>query len=236
MTNLFISLYHEKDKARSDELHKCLMNNLKSGCFDAVWIIAEDDGHGLKYLRDVSPYTVNVLPCTVRPTFRTFFEVINNLEERFERAHYFQFFGVKGDVTVRGYSPLGAKQGFEGNVNIVANSDIYFESLPVLPKSNQVFALTRYEVKKNGPIIFVNRSDCQDSWLFRGKIQIPKFADFWPGLPGCDNRIAAELKAIGYDILNPSLTIKTFHLHEGDKSYDGSRKVNRPYHFIKPTE
>lgn len=236
MTNLFISLYHEKDKARSDELHTCLMNNLKSSCFDAIWIIAEDDGHGLKYLRDVSPYTVNVLPCTVRPTFRTFFEVINNLEERFERAHDFQFFGVNGDVTIRGYSPLGAKQGFEGNVNIVANSDIYFESLPVLPKTNQCFALCRYECRKNGPITFLNRKDSQDSFIFRGKIKIPKFCDAHFGIPGVDNRMCWELMNIGYEVLNPSLTIKSFHLHEGAKSYDGSVKIGRPYHFLHPIE
>src|SRR5580692_10940900 len=141
--SLFISLYAEKDKKRADELHTCLMNNLKSGCFDAVWIIAEDDGHGLKYLSDVSPYTVNVLPCTVRPTFRTFFEVINNIEDRYERSHDFQFFGVKGDITVRGYNELGAKQGSESNINVLSNSDIYFENIPILPRANQIFALTR---------------------------------------------------------------------------------------------
>lgn len=203
--NLFISLYSEKDKRRSDELHLCLMNNLKSGCFNAVWVIAEDDGEGLKYLRDVSPYTVNVLPCTVRPTFRTFFEAINNVTQN-------------------------------DDINIVCNSDIYFESIPVLPKYNQCFALCRYECRKNGPITFLNRKDSQDSFVFRGKIKIPKFCDAHFGIPGVDNRLCWELMNAGYEMLNPSLTIKSFHLHEGAKSYDGSIRVQRPYHFLQPIE
>ncbi len=226
MVHLFISQYFEKDKARANELHTCLMNNLKSGCFDAVWIIAEDDGNGLKYLRDVSPYTVNVLPCTVRPTFRTFFEAINTIDSEFKKAESGSFFGnVK----------FGARQQTEENIYIVANSDIYFESIPILPRVNQVFALCRYEVKKNGPITFLGRSDSQDVWLFRGPIKIPRFCDCH-NLPGSDNRIAAELLNVGYQVLNPSLTIKTYHLHEGEKSYDGSQKVGRPYHFIHPIE
>lgn len=226
MINLFISLYSEKDRKRADELHECLMNNLKSGCFDAVWIIAEDDSQGLKYLRDVSPYIVNVLPCTVRPTFRTFFEAINTIDDQFKKAEIGTFFGNVN---------FGVNQNIEENIYIVANADIYFESIPILPRLNQVFALTRYETRKNGPTSFLNRHDSQDSYFFRGKIKIPKYCDF-PNWPGCDNRIVWELNNIGYQMLNPSLTIKSFHVHEGDKSYTGNQKVNRPYLFLHPIE
>lgn len=202
--NLFISLYNEQNRERQNELHTCLMNNLKSGCFDRVWAIAEDDKQGLSYLREVNPYTLNVLPCTVRPTFRTFFEAINNVTK-------------------------------PEDINVIANSDIYFESIPIHPKYNECFALTRYEVNKNGPITFLNRRDSQDSFFFNGHIKIPKFCDFFM-LPGADNRICWELMNAGYQMSNPSLTIKSFHLHDGQKSYDGSTRVNRPYYFIVPSE
>lgn len=223
MIHLFISAYDEKNKQRSDELHECLMNNLKSGCFDAVYIIAEDDGKGLKYLRSVEPYVVNLLPCTVRPTFRTFFEAINTIDSLYKKAQNNNFGNVHFAMT-------------EENVYIVANSDIYFESFPVLPTVNQCFALCRYEVTKNGPITFLNRKDSQDSFFFRGAIRIPKFCDAHLGIPGVDNRICADLLSMGYEMLNPSLTIKSFHLHSGNKSYDGSVKVGRPYHFLQPIE
>lgn len=214
MVQLFISAYPEKDRSRAEELHTCLMNNLKSGCFDAIWVIAEDDGKDFEYMKsghwNVDPYTVNVLPCTVRPTFRTFFEAANNIMAR-----------------------LGNDQNV---VSIICNSDIYFEQIPVLPKFDECFALTRYEVKRNGPITFLNRKDSQDSFFFRGFIKIPKFCDAHLGIPGVDNRCCAELLNVGYKVLNPSLTIKSFHLHDGAKSYDGSVKVGRPYHFVDPIE
>lgn len=211
MTNLFISLYSEKDKNRKAELHTCLMNNLKSGCFDQFWVIAQPDENGkFDYLEDVNPYTVNVLPCTVRPTFRTFFEAVNNVT--FE-------------------SSLAGIQ----NINVISNSDIYFETMPKVPTPNQCFALTRHEIRANGQAFFENRHDCTDTWVFNGKIKMPKYCDSFMGIPGVDNRINHELLNIGYEMLNPSLTIKTYHLHLGAKSYDGSVKIGRPYHFINPT-
>lgn len=205
MTNLFISAYNEKDPARRKELHTCLMNNLKSGCFDAVWIIAESDNGSYDYLSknyNVNPYIVNWLPCTVRPTFETFFNAINTVS-------------------------------FVDDTNVIANSDIYFEGIPVKPLPHQCFALTRYEVEKNGAVRFLNRKDSQDAYIFNSKIRVPKYCSFY-NLPGCDNRICYELSKIGYEMSNPSLTIKTYHLHAGNKSYDGKRKVNSPYLFLEP--
>lgn len=222
MVCLFISHYNEKNKARADELHECLMNNLKSGLFDAVYIIAEDDGKGLEYLRSVQPYTVNILPCTVRPTFRTFFEAINTIDDLTKKAQHDNFANVRFASN-------------EENVYVVSNADIYFKEVPILPRRNQVFCLTRYEVKKNGPIQFLGRSDSQDSYWFRGPIKMPKYADF-PNWPGCDNRIIWELNNVGYEMLNPSLTIKSYHLHEGEKSYTSLHRVNRPYMFLTPIE
>lgn len=223
MVCLFISHYNEKNKSRSDELHECLMNNLQSGCFDAVYIIAEDDGNGLQYLRSVQPYTVNVLPCTVRPTFRTFFEAVNTIDGFHKKAELGNNFG-----NVR----FGTN---EENVYVISNADIYFKEIPILPQKNQVFCLTRYEAKKNGPIHFLNRQDSQDSYFFRGAIRIPKYSDF-PNWPGCDNRLIWELNNIGYECLNPSLTIKSYHIHEGAKSYTSLHRVNRPYMFLPPIE
>lgn len=206
--NLFISLYNEKNKSRRDELHECLMNNLKSNLFTTVWIIAEaDENNKVDYISNynVQPYIVNVLPCTVRPTFETFFDCINR-------------------VTA------------DEDINIIANSDIYFKEIQKLPKKNECFALTRYDTVRNGPTTFLDRKDSQDAWFFNGKIRKPQFAAMHMGIPGVDNRCAWELMNIGYEVTNPSLTIKTFHIHAGEKSYDGTKRINRPYHFIYPSE
>lgn len=235
-TNLFISLYDEKNKQRFDELHTCLMNNLKSGVFDAIWIIAEVDDNGkVDYISkfNVAPYTVNVLPCTTRPTFRTFFNAVNNIDDMLKRERPNSSIG-RHDNAINIGNPIGVQVQPEENVYIIANSDIYIEDLPILPNNNQCFALTRWEVGKNGAITFLNRKDSSDMWIFRSRIKSPSYADFH-NLPGCDNRINWEIRNIGYEISNPSRTIKTYHLHNGAKSYDGSKRVNKPYLFLEPT-
>lgn len=237
-TNLFISLYDEKNKQRFDELHTCLMNNLKSGIFDAIWIIAEVDENGrVDYISkfDVAPYTVNVLPCTTRPTFRTFFNAVNNIDDMLKRERPNPSIG-RHDNAINIGNPIGVQIQPEQSVYVCANSDIYFEDLPVLPNVNQVFALTRWDIQKDGTAKFLGRSDAQDAWLWRGRIKIPKYADFFMGVKGCDNRISRELSTMGYEMLNPSLTVKSYHLHENPTDHNKSdKKVFPPYLRLTPT-
>lgn len=218
MTRLFISLYPETNGARKKELKTCLLKNIECPAIDEIFILAEKS-ESFDYLPDISDVEnkkVYILPVTVRPTFRTFFNAINHIQKNTDNNF--------GNVT------------FGDNINIVANSDIYFESLPILPTQNQVFALTRYEVEPNGNIRFLNRSDSQDTYIFRGSVTIPQYDHFFIGTPGCDNRICYELKRAGYEVLNPSLTIKTYHLHLGQKSYDNStERVKTPYLRLNPT-
>lgn len=203
MTNLFISLYPEKNKVRQLELAECLKRNCK--VFDRVWVLAEHDEENFDYLPDISPATVNILPVSVRPTFRTFFSAIN---------------------TVCGLE----------DVNLIANSDIYFEEIPVWPQASQCFALTRYEVEANGSKRFLNRNDSQDVWIFHGKIRPVGFCDFHLGIRGCDNRINRELAVAGYNVINPSLTIKAYHLHRNPTDHHSTNKViNPPYLRLNPT-
>ena len=63
------------------------------------------------------------------------------------------------------------------------------------------------------------------------------------GVPGCDNRIAAELLyRYGYNVLNPSKSIKTYHYHpSGDSTrmylnsdYSRNCYVEGPYEHLTP--
>lgn len=101
------------------------------------------------------------------------------------------------------------------DINIIANSDIYFdesiERTSVLTQK-QCFALARWNINHDGTSTHFNRSDSQDCWIFRGKIT-DVAGDFFLGYRGCDNRIAYEIQKSGWNISNPSLTIKSYHLH-----------------------
>lgn len=124
----------------------------------------------------------------------------------------------------------------ENDISIVANSDIYFDSTLSLIqlKEDQCYALSRYEIAKNGSIEFLQGQGwSQDSWIFKGKIKAVEFSDFYAGKIASDNRIAHELREAGYQIYNVAKTIKSYHLHEGaQRNYanaDKSLKVAPPY-------
>lgn len=126
---------------------------------------------------------------------------------------------------------------FPDDVNVFCNSDIYFESVEDLKNidANECYALTRWN-KKGEEIEFFNRIDSQDAWVFYGA---PRnfFCDFKPGMWGADNRLAYEIFKAGYQLSNPSLRIKTVHVHEVDsRNYTRTKEntVPAPYKTLQP--
>lgn len=134
-----------------------------------------------------------------------------------------------------------------GRINVIANSDIYFERLAHYPPPGEVWALSRYDIDPTGTPVLWNHPDSADTWVVNGTLRpmdIP-----WPmGIPGIDNRIAHELQTAGYTVKNPSKTVRTYHLHlshyrsyleGGNGQGRGGRKLQRvppPYAMVKPTE
>ena len=92
----------------------------------------------------------------------------------------------------------------------------------------------------NGFAIFMNRADSQDVWAFYGAVPKIEGADFFVGgVAGCDNRIAKLLEDSGYNVVNPSIDIKTYHLHEtGVRNYIENGKIKEtippPYKLVPP--
>lgn len=127
------------------------------------------------------------------------------------------------------------------DIFVIANSDIYFDETLLLAnkiKQCEVYALTRYDIKR-GQARFFDRPDSQDVWIFRGAIPPIVGADFHLGVGGCDNRIAYLLSKNGYTVSNPSLSIKTYHLHESGVrtfNYNKHKVIPPPYLTIAPSE
>jgi hypothetical protein len=116
---------------------------------------------------------------------------------------------------------------------VIANSDIIFGNILLALVDNECFALTRWELPDSGIETFEPRADSQDSWVFNTKPAID--APFCMGVRGCDNRLAYLLKESGLKVSNPSLTVKTYHVHN-DKSRNYSKQViEPPYLLIEPT-
>ncbi len=123
------------------------------------------------------------------------------------------------------------------DVNIVCNSDVYFESEILLSekiKDDQAFALSRWDLQNDGTLKFFDRPDSQDAWVFRGKIR-NVYSDFYMGYRGCDNRLAYELAQSGYSVFNPSKTLKSIHVHTSNirnYTYNDKLVVPGPYKSI----
>jgi hypothetical protein len=107
----------------------------------------------------------------------------------------------------------------ESDINIIANTDIYFDQnisiLKQISFHNRVLALSRWDVVSVGNAVLFDRNDSQDAWIFKGKIKNVN-ADFMIGIPRCDNRLAYEFEKAGYEVLNPSFNIRSYHLHAGE--------------------
>lgn len=121
--------------------------------------------------------------------------------------------------------------------NIIANTDIYFDqSLININKYNKpktLIALTRWEVSGR-EIRFLNRADSQDTWIFKGHPSIN--CDFTMGTPGCDNVLAERFHKSGWFVINPSKTIRTYHLHQSNvRNYNANNRLMPPYKLIQPT-
>lgn len=143
-----------------------------------------------------------------RPTFRDFFNIIN----RFTQPN---------------------------DINIIANSDIYFDEVDYNHFTqlghNDCYALSRWDVNAEGTATHYNNSGSQDTWIFRGAIKMVEQCNFTQGVAGCDNKIAWCLQQAGYNVTNPSKSIKTYHLHlSGVRYYDKPKKGVGIYRLPKP--
>lgn len=127
---------------------------------------------------------------------------------------------------------------------VIANADIVVPARSVASLSIEVqrrdaFALSRYEVERNGATrITTGGKHSQDVWATRGVPDLDaKLVSFFFGVPGCDNAYAYALYAAGYDVQNPSLSIKTIHLHaSGKRTATNTRphRVAAPYLYVEP--
>jgi hypothetical protein len=127
----------------------------------------------------------------------------------------------------------------DDDINIICNLDIYFNETINYVNSitkDQFFALSRYDIYNNQLKLF-DAACSQDTWIWKGKSKNIN-SDYLMGMPGCDNRLAYEAQAAGYQVSNPSKTIQTIHVHKSNiRNYTPGAladTVPPPYHTISP--
>ena len=155
---------------------------------------------------------VNLIKVSKRRTFNEFFNAINSVTSK-------------------------------NDINIISNSDIYFdnslEELKELKMDNICLGLTRWDILINGKARLTEQKNSQDTWIFKGKIKKIN-GDYSIGIPGCDNKLAYEIVEAGYRIVNPSITIKSYHLHTSnyrpniDNWFLPNTSVSQPHRSVLP--
>lgn len=124
-------------------------------------------------------------------------------------------------------------ESYYGEKCVIANSDILFEddSISEVIEPESLVALTRWESHASPRLlgrVYDDRlfSGTQDVWGFIGGM-IPEIGhEILLGTVGCDQTIVGEAVRAGVRVVNPCLTVRTFHLHA-----DTSRPHNRRQSF-----
>ena len=129
------------------------------------------------------------------------------------------------------------------DIHIITNTDIYFDkNIEVLKHINlkdTCLALSRWDTADTIKPKLYNHNDSQDVWVFKGPIKENLSANFPLGVPRCDNRLLYELEKAEYMVLNPAFSIKSYHIHKGQRALvysedDKIYKIPPPYRYKYP--
>jgi hypothetical protein len=199
---VFTQFFKHNDAKRFKEIKQCLIKNCACPHIDKIVLINEKD-----YTNDFSSI----------PGSKKIEQFVSG-----RRLTYADFLQYVYDMVPR-------------NVfTVLCNADIYFgDSLLDLHKINmddKMLGLLRWDVGSDGledeAKIFGPRADSQDTWIFLSdsiksrKWDYNKF-NFQLGQAGCDNAFAGHILRQKFVISNPSVSFKTFHLHNTNiRNYD----------------
>jgi hypothetical protein len=178
-----IGLYRDPSPARMAELVEVLRRNLADQRLAEVHVFLEDHLQP-GTIPELSNHKVRLIPHGRRLTFRDLFD-------------------------------YGNRQ-LAGRPVIIANNDIYFDRtlgcLDGYELRGKLLCLSRWEVQADGSTQLFDSCSSQDAWIFQPPLP-PFAADWYLGLPGCENRLAYEAQEAGLVLENPARSVRALHLH-----------------------
>ncbi len=205
--NLLIEFFDAHDSRRNAEFLWALHENLTNKVIDQIHVFQIVPAR----LQFSSP-KLNILSLSERATFADLFGYCN--------------------------------EQLDGQICLIANSDIVFNgSLQIvhqLDLDKRLVALSRWEMEFHGSSfqyrLFDNAAS-QDTWIFQSPVSFFKELSFYPGTPGCDNRIARIFNDNGYRVNNPAKRIVTSHFHFiRNTLVPAANRVPGPYLLVPTTD
>jgi hypothetical protein len=210
--NLFTQYYSDKNIERQHELFYCLGKNTSNN-FQKIIVLVENEER--------------------KKIVQQYFPTCESINVG-KRASFNDFFAIMG------------KDEYSNDINVMSNSDIFFDDLDIIKEyianvpKNTCLALSRYDYHSDNNIVPFLRADSQDTWIFNGNPNIHTELEYGMGFGGCDNRLAHDIQAHGYNVINPCHTIKTYHLHNSNiRNYLNDKnepieRIPQPYLLINP--
>lgn len=232
-SHLFTPFYKDAVPLRNEEMLEALKKNADSGWFDKIFLLIDSEEDWNYFSTCLESFNCNaqtmfgafceLTKCKIpeRPTINVILKLIESVTE----------------------------EGFR-TVNTIANSDIFFPNIHndevyshhinlLENNPDTCYALSRWDYAGGDNYVHFDRADSQDVWMFYGKPK-PMNVPYCLGKAGIDNRFAYELQQAGYNVLNPSRTFKTYHLHRSnvrnyiDENGQVIDRVPPPYLLVKP--
>lgn len=206
---LLTPYYLDSRPERQAELDFCLQRNLRNPLIAKV-ILFLDNSLNAAQVKKLHRPKIETIYCGRRCTYQDFLDYANKY--------------------------------LQGEIVIVANTDIFFdESLQDLTDydlGNKFVTLLRWDVVSIEPEFLRTqlnvRMNSQDAWLFYSPLRVFP-SDFPLGIPCCDNRVLFEAQSVGLQVINPALSIRSYHLHSTNiRNYKTTERVLGPCLLVLP--
>ena len=216
---LLVPSYAEKNEARLGEFVTCLGKNLNCDSIGRVLLVIEET------TEDYDAW----LTSSDTIAHRALVDALRH--DRLERVEHGK------PLSYRDGFRIGNEMVRSGDVVIMANADIYFdtslERVDNFALTKALVCLSRWE---EGDYQQPARHGGADSWIWR--TPVPLFpADYLLGQFGGDLRLPFDARKAGLRIFNPAYSIRSTHLHLSPlHKRDGMDEVPGPYEWTAASD
>lgn len=117
-------------------------------------------------------------------------------------------------------------------VTIISNSDISFDDTLTLAFEH-LHPKTVWALSRDDAIVPYS----QDSWWWKGSLRVwPKVNNYFMGIMACDLTTSYQFQALGYQVVNPSHSVKTYHHHASQvRHYHPTEYTAVPWLGVPPS-
>jgi hypothetical protein len=199
---LFTQYFKHPNKKRHQEIKECLRRNLECSSIDFIVLLNEKD--------------------------------MSNEWSSLPHSHKIKQFVIGKRLTYFSFLQYVHQQVPHNVITVLCNADIYMNDVSMnhlwkIKMEDRMLGLLRWDDTGSGAsnaTIFGPRADSQDTWIFlsdsiKNRLWNESDFNFQLGQPGCDNAFLGKLLRYRFLISNPSLSLKTFHLHNTNiRNYD----------------